>query len=231
MIFRNFFQAPIWIYKITKMTKNRDLSKEVKYTYLQNMVKIINKKGNVNVCVSGVENLPKENGYVMFPNHQGYYDSLALIEAHPSMFGIVIKKEVSNFILIKQVIALVEGIPIDRTDVKAAYEVIQKMTEYVRNGGNFLIFPEGTTSRDSNEMIPMKGGSFKSAVKAKAPIVPVALMDSYIPFNKPGIQKVNVKVHFFKPLYYEDYKNLRTNEIAKKVHQIIHEYIEEMSRA
>lgn len=225
LIFKNLISGPIWINTLAAMAKNKNLNKEEKYEYLQNMVKTINKRGNVKVLVSGVENLPKEDGYLLFPNHQGYYDALALVEAHPRMFGIVIKKEAANYMLVKQVIDLVGGIAIDRSDMKSAYEVIKNVTERVKNGDNFLIFPEGTTSRSSNEMLPMKGGTFKTAINAKAPIVPVALIDSFIPFNTPGIKKVEVKVHFFKPLYYEDYKNLKSNEIAAKVHDIINEYI------
>ncbi len=225
MIFRNILEGPFWIAKMAAWAKREDISKEKKYNFLRNMIKTINKRGNVRVRTSGTENLPKEDGYVMFPNHQGYYDSLAIVEAHPSMFGIVLKKEVSDYIFVKQAVALIQGIPIDRTDVKASLEVIRQMTERVKEGGNFLIFPEGTTSRASNNIREMKGGSFKSAVNAKAPIVPVALIDCFVPFNKPGIKKVEVQVHFLKPLYYEDYRDLKTNDIAKIVHDRIENYI------
>lgn len=227
MIFRNFFEAPFWIARMAKWAKREDISTEKKYHFLKNMVKTINRRGNVKVLYSGVENLPKKDGYVMFPNHQGYYDSLAIVEAHPTMFGIVLKKEVVNYIFVKQVIALIKGIPIDRLDVKSSLEVIKQMTERVKSGENFLIFPEGTTSRASNNIREMKGGSFKSAVNAKAPIVPVALIDCFVPFNKPGIKKVEVYVHFLEALYYEDYKELRTNEIAKIVHDRIETYIQD----
>ena len=30
----------------------------------------------------GMENLPKEGGYVMFPNHQGKYDALGIVYTH-----------------------------------------------------------------------------------------------------------------------------------------------------
>lgn len=230
MIFRNIIEGPFWIAKMARWAKREDIPREDKYNFLRNMIKTINKRGNVKVQSSGVENLPTEDGYVMFPNHQGYYDSLAIVEAHPKMFGIVLKQEVVNYIFVKQVVAMIKGIPINRTDVKSSLEVIKQMTDRVRNKENFLIFPEGTTSRASNNIRDMKGGSFKSAVNAKAPIVPVALIDCFVPFNKPGLKKVEVKVHFLKPLYYEDYKDLRTNDIAKIVHDKIKTYIEQETR-
>lgn len=225
MIFRNILEGPFWIAKMGAWAKREDISKEKKYAFLQKMIKTINKRGNVKVLISGEENLPQNSNYVMFPNHQGYYDSLALVEAHPSMFGVVLKKEVVNYIFIKQAVAFIKGIPLDRMDVKSSLDVIKQMTKRVQDGENFLIFPEGTTSRASNKIREMKGGSFKPAVSAKVPIVPVALIDCFVPFNKPGIKKVEVQVHFLKPLYYEEYKDLRTNEIAKIVHDRIEDYI------
>ena len=72
-----------------------------------------------------------------------------------------------------------------------------------------------------------KPGSFKAAVRAKAPIVPVCLIDSYKPFNTLTVGPVVTKVSFLKPLYYEEYKDMKTPEIASIVRQRI---IDEMAR-
>ena len=88
--------------------------------------------------------------------------------------------------------------------------------------------PEGTRSRNGNEIGEFKGGSFKSATKAKCPIVPVAIIDSYKAFDTKSIEKVTVQVHYLEPLYYDDYKMLKTNEIAeivsKKIKKTIDNY-------
>ena len=70
-----------------------------------------------------------------------------------------------------------------------------------------------------------KGGSFKSAYKAKCPIVPVALMNAFIPFDKNSIRKVTVKVIYLKPIPFEEYKDMKTVEIAAIVKQRIDETI------
>ena len=61
------------------------------------------------------------------------------------------------------------AIAIDREDIKQSLQVINQMTEEVKKGRNFLIFPEGTRSRMGNQLLPFKGGTFKSAVRLNAP--------------------------------------------------------------
>jgi uncharacterized BrkB/YihY/UPF0761 family membrane protein len=84
-------------------------------------------------------------------------------------------------ILLKQVIQLLQAEIIDREDIRQSMQVIMNMTRRVKNGENFLIFAEGTRSRNGNRLLEFKGGSFKSAMNAKCPIVPVALIDSFKP--------------------------------------------------
>ena len=110
---------------------------------------------------------------------------------------------------------------IDRSDIRQSMQVISNVTAEVKKGRNYLIFAEGTRSKKGNHMLEMKGGSFKSATKAKCPIVPVALLDSFKPFDTSSTAPVTVQVHFLKPLYYEEYKDMKTTEIAKEVKERI----------
>ena len=75
------------------------------------------------------------------------------------------------------------------------------------------------------DVTAFKAGSFKSAYKAKAPIVPVALIDSYKAFNSFSFQKITTQVHYLKPLYYEEYKDMKTSEVALLVEKQIQEVI------
>ncbi len=74
-------------------------------------------------------------------------------------------------------------------------------------------------------MLDFKGGSFKSAVKAQCPIVPCALIDSFKPFDEKSIKPVTVKIIYLPPLYYDEYKGMRTVEIAAEVRRRIEETI------
>lgn len=55
----------------------------------------------------------------------------------------------------------------------------------------------------------------------------MALIDSYKSFDTNSIKPVTVQIHFLKPLKYEEYKEMRTTEIAKIVKERIQKAIEE----
>src|SRR4029077_21047225 len=65
-------------------------------------------------------------------------------------------------------------VPIDRHNKESALASIEKGAESLRDGNSFLIFPEGTRSK-TDEMLPFKKGGFRMAIKAGAPIIPVAI--------------------------------------------------------
>lgn len=185
--------------------------------FLKDIVKHANKGGRITVDAHGVENIPKENGFILFPNHQGMYDVLAILDACPNPISVVAKQEVAQVQGLKQVFACMKALFIDRNDLKQSMKVIQQVTAEVKQGRNYVIFAEGTRSRQQNQVLDFKGGSFKSAVKARCPLVPVALIDAYKGFDTNSIKPITVQIHFLPPMEYEEYKDLKTTEIAEIV--------------
>ena len=228
MVFRNILLVPyMWIKLCYHASHVDKYTEEEHYKMLRFITYRANKGGNVIIDVHGQENIPKENGFMFFPNHQGMYDVLAIIDACPKPFSVVAKKEVANVPFLKQVFACMKAYMLDREDVRQAMEVIINLTKEVKKGRNYLIFAEGTRSKKGNQIQDFKGGSFKSATKARCPIVPVALIDSFKPFDTNSITPVTVQVHFLEPLLYEKYKDMKTNEIAETVKERIQNKINE----
>lgn len=225
MIIKRIFIAPYWLYLICKYGNTEKYSEEERYRVLSNIVKKVNRAGNVKIISEGKENLPKENGYVLFPNHQGLFDALVLLETNRQPITFVMKKEIENQWFIKKIIKLLQAQIIDRDDIRQSMGVINTMTKEVKEGRNYVIFAEGTRSQKGNELLDFKGGSFKSAVNAKCPIIPVAIMDSYKVFDSKSIKKVTVRMAYLKPIYPEEYNKMKTTEIACIVKERIGEYI------
>ena len=215
MVFRNILLVPIFWIKLCYHASHVDkYTEEEHFKLLKFIDHRANKGGNVTIDAHGLENIPKEGGCILFPNHQGMYDTLAIMEVCPRPFSVVAKKELANIQFLKQVFACVKAYAIDREDVRQGLKVIMNVADDVKNGKVFIIFPEGTRSKNGNQIGEFKGGSFKAATKAKCPIVPVALIDSFKPFDTNSIKPVTVHVHFMEPLLYEEYKDMKTTEIA-----------------
>lgn len=223
MVLHNFFLVPVYWIKLCYHARHAEkYTDEQHYEMIQTIVHRANKGGHVQVDSYGVENLPKEQGFMLYPNHQGLYDTLAIADAFPYPFSVVAKKEVENVPFIKQMLACMQGYCIDRDDIRQSMTVISQVAKDVQQKKkNFIIFAEGTRSRQGNKIGSFKGGSFKCATKAKCPIVPVALINSFLPFDSDSTKKVNVQVHYLPPITYEEYKEMKTTEIAARVEEEI----------
>lgn len=227
MVIRLFWKVPYYLLKIWWCGISGKISFEDSFRVVQSVTRKANRAGRVTIETYGLENIPKENGFIFFPNHQGMFDVLVFLDSCPRPFSFVAKKEVSNIILLKQVIKALGAYAMDRDDLRQSMKIINAMAEDVKKGKNFLIFPEGTRSRAGNQLVEFKGGSFKSATKAKCPIVPCALIDSFKPFDENSIRPVTVKLIYMTPIYYEEYKNMKTKEIAEEVKRRIEITIKE----
>ncbi len=227
MVLRLWWAVPYYLFRIWIYGKRKDATLEDAYFYIKKVTQKANRAGRVKIEAHGLENIPKENGFIFFPNHQGLFDVLVFLESCPVPFSFVIKKEASDIILLKQVVRALQSISIDREDIRQSMQVINQVAESVKDGRNFLIFAEGTRSKMGNQLLEFKGGSFKSATKAKAPILPCAMIDSFKPFDEKSIKPVIVKLIYLPPIYYEEYCNMRTSEIATMVKLRIEDAIKE----
>ena len=219
---RNLFLVPPAYIKLCHYAKHTDKYPELtKYRHIQYIFKRAVKSGNVDLQVFGTENIPTEGGFTMYSNHQGMFDVLAIPATCDQPLGAVLKKELKDIPFLKQVIACTKSFPMDREDVRGSMEVILAATKEVANGRNYLIFPEGTRSKNGNQMREFHAGSFKIASKAKAPIVPVALIDCYKVFDEKGCKPVSMQIHYLPVIPYEEYKDMKTPELAQMVHDRI----------
>ena len=151
--------------------------------------------------VSGAEHLPLDRAAVYCANHQSNVDPPVLFEAlHPRMH-ILYKQEIDRIPILARAFRLGGFIPIDRRNRESAMRSIEAGAASIRAGNSFLIFPEGTRSR-TDELLPFKKGGFIMALKAQAPIVPVAVAGGREAMRKGSwiIRPVTVSVRVGPPV-------------------------------
>jgi 1-acyl-sn-glycerol-3-phosphate acyltransferase len=226
MVLRNILIVPgAWI-KLCRYAKNSDQYSELeKWQHIQYILKRAVATGNIDLQVYGVENIPKENGFLMYGNHQGLFDVLAIAATCDNPLGAVLKKELAEIPFLKQIKECTHSFAMDREDIKQSMEVILNVIKEVKKGRNYLIFPEGTRSKKGNQMLDFHGGSFKCATKTKCPVLPVALIDSFKVLDQKGCKPVKVQIHYLQPIMYEEYKDMNTTELANLVRSRIEETI------
>ena len=127
----------------------------------------------------------------------------------------------------RQVCGLIDAVVIDLDNNRDKVRAIMDVTRQVKLGRNFLIFPEGGYTDNKNELQEFQAGCFSCSLQTKTPIVPIALFDSYKSMNSNTFGRVDTQVHFLKPLLYEDYKDMKTTEIAAVVRERIQETIDQ----
>ena len=227
MIFRKFFLVPKYFGRLWKAAKNYDGDYMPGFLAGRDIARLGIEAGNITLEVHGQENVPKEDGFIFYPNHQGLFDVLTFLASSPKPFACVIKKEAKDIILLKQFLRSTGSLAMDREDLRQSMQVINQVAEEVKGGRNYLIFPEGHRSREGNKVQEFKAGSFKAAQKAKCPIVPCALINCFIPFDENSIRPVTAKLIYLKPMYYEEYQSMKTVEIAEDVKRRIEAAIAE----
>lgn len=218
VLLRNWWRLPGIYIKLSRYARRPEAYPEQeRWNYIQWVLALMVKSGNVDLELSGVENLPAEGGCILYSNHQGIFDVVAIGSTCPIPLGAVYKKELTGIPLLAQILKATKSFSMDREDVRQSLTVIRSVTEEVLAGRNYLIFPEGTRSKNGNRMGPFHPGSFRAAMKAGCPVVPVALRDCHKVFDQKGSQPLKVQLQYLKPISPAEYAGMKTVELAELV--------------
>ncbi|BAL80565.1 lysophospholipid acyltransferase family protein [Caldisericum exile] len=152
-----------------------------------------------NFKILGTENLPKDGGYIVSPNHTHWLDIPLIGVALPKRMYSFAKKELFENKIFGIILRSLGGIPVNRekpelTSIKLSVEVLQK-------GCPLLLFPEGTRSK-TGELLKGKRGAVYFSTVSKVPIVPAGIVGLGRRFIH--IKRTKLAVYFGEPI--EPYK-------------------------
>lgn len=179
------------------------------------------------VHLEGLENVPKDIPALYIGNHRGFFDVLVSYVYVPGRTCYIAKKEFKKIPFLSWWMILLNDLFIDRNDIKQGLKIILQAIEYVKNGKNVCIFPEGTRNKTDEEMLPFHEGSFKIAVKGDCPIIPMTMynMEQVFEAHFPKVESKDVYVRFGKPIYVKDLEKEDQKHVGAYVRNImIEEY-------
>lgn len=128
----------------------------------------------ISVDVQGLDDLPA-GACALACNHQSLLDTLVLGATLPGDVKWTVKSSLMMVPFLGWHLWLAGHVRVDRRgDKRAAAASIRRFARVLGDGKRLLVFPEGTRSIDSR-IRPFKMGMFYAAVRAGAPVVPLAL--------------------------------------------------------
>lgn len=229
VIVLNLFLVIYYVIKMSVYEKSNKVDDAFRYQYARKVLKLVVKKSRVTVNVTGIEKLNQvKDGYILYSNHQGKFDALAIYEVHDRQLSVVIDEKRSHGILVTQFLRLVKAKRLEKDNFRQGINLFKEIGNEVQEGKNFLIFPEGEWHDNQNNLQEFHTGCVKFLLNAKCPIIPVCLYDTYKVFGKNSLKKIACSVHFLDPIFYEEYQNLDKIQIKDLIKERIQAKIDQI---
>lgn len=217
--FRGLYKIVFSYPKICRYAKHKDkYSFEVRYAYLRKLIHIVFKSFKIQVDVRNFDKIDQSKTYLFVSNHQGVMDALTFIYLCEKPMTFVSKIEAKKYPIIGKACEMIDVIFFDRDNVRDAVKMIKSTKEYLNQGRNVAIFPEGTRTKDINYKTgEYKAGALKPAYETKSNVAVLVVDGSYKILSKKYKKDLKVTVELLDDLYFNDYSGKSTNELANEI--------------
>jgi len=171
------------------------------------------------VKVEGMNNLPKDNGFIICANHISALDPILVAAALPVRISFLAKNELFKNFILKYILNSLEMIPVKRgeADLKSIKLSLKVLSQKKVLG----IFPEGTRNVTGN--LKAEPGVSMLAIRSKVVVVPIAIKSDYKFFRKTTIvigEPRGFDEYYDQKLSTDDYKSLSAN-LMKDINDLI----------
>lgn len=197
--------------------------KKVGKYLVRNLFIVILKICGVRVEREGLENVDQNDKYLIVSNHQSVFDIPVIGAVLPLNLRIFAKKELSRIPIFGQLMVLYDFVFVNRNNAREAVRDLKRAAakmEYY----SFLVFPEGTRTKDGT-VGKFKTGAFSLAFDSGKKILPVALIgvDKIMKPGKLIVNKGTVHIKTFEPVSIQEGESRK--DIAEKLHKTISDYV------
>ncbi|HKP87241.1 MAG TPA: lysophospholipid acyltransferase family protein [Blastocatellia bacterium] len=168
----------------------------------------------VRVEVSGLDRLDPHQPYIFTPNHQSMIEVPLFVTYLGRNPAYLAKKEVFKYPIFGYGIGLMGVVPVDRSNSPSAVESARRATENIRGGKSYVVYPEGTRSRDGR-LLPFKKGAFMMAIDAAVPVVPITISGGtkIMPKGEVKVFPSTVRITLHEPISTKGYSKDNVTEL------------------
>ena len=211
-----------WIPILSSCFIGGDKGREVGRRIIRHWSAQLLKAGGVTWDVEGLENIDKNQNYVIISSHRSHLDGPLLNVVTPFTFSFVIKDSLGKIPLWGWAVRSVGYVPIVRHDKEKAKNKIQGALELLKKGESVLVFPEGSRS-PTDEFLPFKKGGIVLAIQAQVPILPVAVSGTgyILPKGALTIKPGHALVRFGRPIPTKGLTYEHRNKLLKEVEEAV----------
>lgn len=159
--------------------------------------------------INGLENIPNNTPLIIVSNHEKLIDPLYLVY-------IIIKKidkkvhflSTGKWWFLGETICRKWAGCVPVFEINGAYH---EMKNILQQGKIIGIFPEGRLDKKARKL---KTGAVRLAIETNAPILPVGIKSSYLPYSS--------EIYIGKPIYLKDNKNIKKQalDLMKHVYKL-----------
>lgn len=127
-----------------------------------------------NFKVTGIENIPREDGFILCSNHTHFMDVAFLVIYFKRHIKFMAKEELFKKAFPRWFVTNMGAFPVARGAGTASTTALKTAEDIVNRGGVMGIFPEGTRSKDGTPK-KAKSGVAVIANETGAPVLPVSI--------------------------------------------------------
>lgn len=199
---------------------------ELAVRFVPNWANRLMRLAGVTITVEGKENIPAGRPSVFVANHRSYYDIPVILTQLDAPHALLSKTEINHIPFVRGWMRMLHCVFVDRDDVRASMNALKEATENVKKGYSITIFPEGTRYKGEEGGIgEFKGGAFRIATKAGAPLVPVAITGTRAIMEDNGgywMRPGHVTIKILPAIETSDLTREQLKELPGQVQEQIH---------
>jgi 1-acyl-sn-glycerol-3-phosphate acyltransferase len=151
-------------------------------------------------------------------NHTSFMDTPLVFSSLPFQFRILAKQSLWKWPFIGWHLQRSGQIPVDEESGSGSIAGLNRAIRALKGGMPLFIFPEGGRTEDGSVQPFMRGPAY-IAIRARVPLVPIALIGTYelLPIHTHHFRPRAVKLVFGKPIDPAEYTIRQADELTDKL--------------